>query len=163
MRVSLYIGTFDTSSLLQTLGQFVNGDLLRNTPQQWSSQAEYTYALLQTLYEAQRNAEPNDRWVQDTLRSMRNFVRQNITTDNILSMLQVPFYLARADRGFDLYVTEDGVHFETLTTDGFGDPYNHGLRVFAQTDQGLCIGTANPFYGTQVWLLRNSPNKAQGE
>ena len=78
-------------------------------------------------------------------------------------MLQVPFYLARADRGFDLYVTEDGVHFETLTTDGFGDPYNHGLRVFAQTDQGLCIGTANPFYGTQVWLLRNSPNKAQGE
>ena len=159
----LYIGTFDTSSLLQTLGQFVNGDLLRNTPQQWSSQAEYTYALLQALYEAQRNAEPNDRWVQDTLRSMRNFVRQNITTDNILSMLQVPFYLARADRGFDLYVTEDGVHFETLTTDGFGDPYNHGLRVFAQTDQGLCIGTANPFYGTQVWLLRNSPNKAQGE
>lgn len=29
--------------------------------------------------------------------------------------------------------------------------------------RGLCIGTANPFYGTQVWLLRNSPNKAQGE
>ena len=40
---------------------------------------------------------------------------------------------------------------------------NYGLRVFAQTDQGLCIGTANPFYGTQVWLLRNSPNKAQGQ
>ena len=34
-----------------------------------------------------------------------------------------------------------------------GDPYNYGSRVFAITDNGLCIGTANPFYGAQVWLL----------
>ena len=33
-------------------------------------------------------------------------------------------------------------------------PYNHGLRAFATTDQGLCLGTANPFYGTQVWIKR---------
>ena len=56
-------------------------------------------------------------------------------------------------RGFDCYVTEDGEHFETITTDGLGDPYNHGLRVFAETDRGLCIGTANPFYGTQLWRM----------
>lgn len=43
---------------------------------------------------------------------------------------------------------------QTITVDGFGDPYNHGLRAFAATDQGLCLGTANPFYGTQVWIKR---------
>ena len=62
-------------------------------------------------------------------------------------------YLRKAERGFDLYVTEDGVNFQTLTTNGFNDPYNHGLRVFAVTNQGLSLGTANPFYGTQLWKL----------
>lgn len=62
-------------------------------------------------------------------------------------------YLSEADRGFDLYVSEDGVNFTTLTIDGFGDPFNHGLRVFAATDNGLGMGTANPFYGTQWWFI----------
>ena len=59
-----------------------------------------------------------------------------------------------AERGFDMYVTEDGTNFTKLTTSGFGDPYNHGLRIFAITNQGLCLGTANPFYGTQLWIQR---------
>ena len=62
--------------------------------------------------------------------------------------------MRKAKQGFDLYVSEDGVSFQTITVDGFGDPYNHGLRAFATTDQGLCLGTANPFYGTQVWIKR---------
>ena len=49
-----------------------------------------------------------------------------------------------ASRGFDMYVTSDGVNFETLTTSGFGDPYNHGLRVFAVTNQGLCLWHGKP-------------------
>ena len=69
-------------------------------------------------------------------------------------------YMSVAERGCDVYVTEDGVNFETITTDGFGDPFNHGLRVFAETDNGLGFGTANPFYGTQWWLIRedNKPD-----
>ena len=47
-------------------------------------------------------------------------------------------------------------NFQTITANGFGDPYNHGLRVFAATDQGLCLGTANPFYGTQIWIQRKA-------
>ena len=69
-------------------------------------------------------------------------------------------YMSVAERGCDVYVTEDGVNFETITIDGFGDPFNHGLRVFAETDSGLGFGTANPFYGTQWWLIRedNKPD-----
>ena len=62
-------------------------------------------------------------------------------------------YLDKATFGFDLYVTEDGVNFTKITDDGFGDPYNHGCRAFGITDDGLFVGTANPFYGTQVWKL----------
>ena len=76
------------------------------------------------------------------------------------SVLTCMCYLRDAERGFDMYVTEDGVNFTTLTTNGFNDPYNHGLRTFAVTNQGLCLGTANPFYGCQVWIQRkeNSEN-----
>ena len=63
------------------------------------------------------------------------------------------YYMSKSERGFDLLVSEDGVNFDVITRDGMGDPYNHGCRVFAITDSGLCVGTANPFYGTQVWLI----------
>ena len=63
------------------------------------------------------------------------------------------YYMSKSERGYDLLVSEDGVNFEVVTRDGMGDPCNHGCRVFAITDSGLCVGTANPFYGTQVWLI----------
>ena len=33
---------------------------------------------------------------------------------------------------------------------------NHGCRTFAVTDDSLVVGTANPFYGPQVWTLAES-------
>ena len=63
------------------------------------------------------------------------------------------YYMSKSEEGYDLFVSNDGVNFDVLTRDGMGDPYNYGSRVFAITDNGLCIGTANPFYGAQVWLL----------
>lgn len=64
-------------------------------------------------------------------------------------------YMSKAERGCDVYVTSDGVNFDELTIDGFGDPFNHGLRVFAETNEGLAFGTANPFYGTQWWYMKD--------
>jgi len=55
--------------------------------------------------------------------------------------------------GFDLYVSDDGVNFSPVTLDGFGDPYNYGGRVLIPSEYGLFVFTANPFTGTQVWLL----------
>lgn len=72
-------------------------------------------------------------------------------------------YLRKADYGFDLYVTEDGINFETITTDGFGDKYNHGCRAFGVTNDGLCVGMANPFYGAQVWKLSYTETKSDIE
>ena len=63
------------------------------------------------------------------------------------------YYMSKSEEGYDLFVSNDGVNFDVITRDGMGDPYNYGSRVFAITNSGLCIGTANPFYGAQVWLL----------
>ena len=108
--------------------------------------------------EALQTTDPDGTGNPDTLaqtiKFSYKFVFKNITVRNIASAIRLLNYMRKAKQGFDLYVSEDGVNFQTITVDGFGDPYNHGLRVFATTDQGLCIGTANPFYGTQVWIKR---------
>lgn len=148
----LYVGTHDASSLLECLGQFVNGNLLKRTPSEWKDQWNYLKALMKALATVDPNGTGNPDTLAQTIKFSYNFVFKNITVRNMASAIKLLNYLRTAKRGFDLYVTEDGVNFETITIDGFGDPYNHGLRVFATTDQGLCLGTANPFYGTQIWI-----------
>ena len=246
----LYIGTFDTSSLLEPIGQFSNGDIIGMTPEQWATQLQYIKELLELLYEKNKTnpvatyemqatpetatpetamymddmaVEVEDSFaseaaaltdmmeiapdvlgndtevavlspensVEDRITSLQDFsdyyetmldqyeqlaaeydlgddlkdafekLLTQETWDKIKSVLVCLNYMRTATRGFDMYVTSDGVNFETLTTSGFGDPYNHGLRVFAVTNQGLCLGTANPFYGTQLWIQRKTETKPQ--
>lgn len=260
----LYIGTFDTASLLEPIGQFSNGDIIDMTPEEWDSQVQRLRDLLDHLLDKKSPDKPivpvntladddsneaveddgSDEAVevddektevakgfgdlsdaledaagdlcdqaatmsqdveddaayvqkidseiayfksfadqyQDMLDSYESLKQQyedaygtelpgdiQDALDKLLSkenlkklqsVLTCMSYLRNAERGFDMYVTEDGVNFTTLTTNGFNDPYNHGLRTFAVTNQGLCLGTANPFYGCQVWIQRkeNSEN-----
>lgn len=261
----LYIGTFDTASLLEPIGQFSNGDIIDMTPEEWASQVQRLRDLLNHLLDKKSPDDPivpvntladddsneavevddekaevvevddektevakgfgdlNDAldeatgnlcdqaatmsadveddaaYVQkidseiayfksfadqylDMLDSYESLKQQYedaygtelpgdiqdafdklLSEENLKklqSVLTCMYYLHDAERGFDMYVTEDGVNFTTLTTNGFNDPYNHGLRTFAVTNQGLCLGTANPFYGCQVWIQRkeNSEN-----
>ncbi len=71
-------------------------------------------------------------------------------------------YLAKSKRGFNLFEITDrsaaneGMTVGTVTDNGFGDPFNHGLRIFCDTDDYMVVGTANPFYGTQLWRVRNT-------
>lgn len=251
----LYIGTFDTASLLEPIGQFSNGDIIDMTPEEWDSQVQRLRDLLDHLLDKKSPDDPivpvntladddsneavdvddektevakgfgdlsdaledaagglcdqaatmpqdfeddaayvqkidgeiayfksfADQY-QDMLDSYESLKQQyedaygtelpsdiQDALDKLLSeenlkklqsVLTCMCYLRDAERGFDMYVTKDGVNFTTLTTNGFYDPYNHGLRTFAVTNQGLCLGTANPFYGCQVWIQRkeNSEN-----
>lgn len=65
------------------------------------------------------------------------------------------YYIKNSVQGFDLLVSEDGINFEVVTNDGFGDPSNHGVRTLTSADggQNLFVGTANPFYGGQMWKM----------
>lgn len=234
----LYVGTFDTASLLEPIGQFSNGDIIRMSPDEWEAQIKNLKELLELLFKSGSNgadanlvakggesdetaaddaaamaadlddfleelegtkeylgdtdavalADEGDADyasnIEDKIQYHQQFadyyeallkrfeelekkyelpenVRKQIekllngqTLEDIQSVIKCLGYMKDATRGFDLYVTGDGVNFDTVTVDGFGDPYNHGLRTFAATNRGLCIGTANPFNGTQVWIQR---------
>ena len=266
----LYLGTFDSSSLLEPIGQFTNGDLINREPEEWKTQIDYIKVLLELLaqknntgsnfkrvresnsqenvaamveeaidlankrygtmasstyskknessqkkisltskqkdqlvsdildgtiipgtlgtktteelvslnekliscydyldekgskkfidlyeeiYHVYKNSEEK---VPDVLKELYNKLLNLLTIDNLRAFKECLKYLATATRGFDMYVTNDGINFETITTDGFNDPYNHGLRVFATSDDWMVVGTANPFYGTQLWRMKGS-------
>ena len=262
----LYCGTFDTSSLLEPVGQFVNGDMAKWTPAQWYQLFQYIRALLKITNDKFGGPTPIDidalstdeqiqtredirelfdlfdsisfsddeegiteqsdllanlfsnlpadafqgnakgdaamlkalsetfaddeadayRWgdnvddnmgVFPSLPSFPSFPDgnidgdMNVMPDNVAALknlvktmkklvyltkelVRTAQYMAKAERGCDIYVMDENEDFRALTQNGFGDPFNHGLRVYAETDNGLAFGTANPFYGTQWWLIR---------
>ncbi|MBE6770720.1 MAG: hypothetical protein E7547_01080 [Ruminococcaceae bacterium] len=174
----LYVGTFDTSSLLEPIGQFANGDLLSMTPAEWasligyiktfieisgSSNSEIATACVTETEDAANVRKLFEKYSVDELANMMvNKAKGRTSTqdialvslwDTVEGFLECAGYMKDATRGFDLYVSEDGVNFEAITINGFNDPYNHGLRTFSVLDDGLMIGTANPFYACQVWML----------
>lgn len=56
--------------------------------------------------------------------------------------------------GGEVWCTENGIDWEPITVDGFGDKYNHGIRTMAVGDDGsFYLGCANPYYGAQLWKL----------
>ena len=60
--------------------------------------------------------------------------------------------------GFDMLRTADGENFELVTEDGFDDKYNYGGRCMVATQYGLYVGTANPFYGAQLYRINDQLN-----
>jgi hypothetical protein len=53
--------------------------------------------------------------------------------------------------GFDLYRSSDGRRFSPVTTTGFGDEFDYGVRSLEPTPYGMFLGTANPYYGLRIY------------
>lgn len=52
--------------------------------------------------------------------------------------------------GADLWRTRQGQVWEPVTTNGFDNFYNYGIRTLVSTKNRLFVGTANPF-GPKIW------------
>lgn len=219
----LYVGTFDTSSLLEPIGQLTNGDLLEMTDEEWQSQIEYIKVLAELILNKYKtpqlpvaapatlsisrddarnmaksvnnagkisrataaNAEnvielaqeientadekASEEFIatytelskasKDMTISIGEIIDKIFTEENIAKMtsfVKCAAYMSTAERGFDIFTLDSNLNVKTVTTNGFGDPYNHGCRTFAVTDDNLIVGTANPFYGTQIWTLSDN-------
>lgn len=91
----------------------------------------------------------------DSVKAMYDMLLNYATKENIAGIARSVEHMTDAVAGFDLYeivhTANGGVQVNTITKNGFGDRYNHGLRIFEETDNYWLIGTANPFYGTQLW------------
>jgi len=55
-----------------------------------------------------------------------------------------------ATGGADMWSTDDGEFWEPVTTNGFNNFYNYGIRSLISANEYLFAGTANPF-GPKVW------------
>lgn len=219
----LYVGTFDTSSLLEPIGQLTNGDLLKMTDEEWQSQIEYIKVLAELILNKYKtpqlpvaapatlsisrddarnmaksvnnagkisravaaNAEnvielaqeientadekASEEFIatytelskasKDMTISIGEIIDKIFTEETIAKMtsfVKCAAYMSTAERGFDIFTLDSNLNVKTVTTNGFGDPYNHGCRTFAVTDDNLIVGTANPFYGTQIWTLSDN-------
>lgn len=219
----LYVGTFDTSSLLEPIGQLTNGDLLEMTDEEWQSQIEYIKVLAELILNKYKtpqlpvaapatlsisrddarnmaksvnnagkisrataaNAEnvielaqeientadekASEEFIatytelskasKDMTISIGEIIDKIFTEESIAKMtsfVKCAAYMSTAERGFDIFTLDSNLNVKTVTTNGFGDPYNHGCRTFAVTDDSLIVGTANPFYGTQIWTLSDN-------
>lgn len=219
----LYVGTFDTSSLLEPIGQLTNGDLLKMTDEEWQSQIEYIKVLAELILNKYKtpqlpvaapatlsisrddarnmaksvnnagkisrataaNAEnvielaqeientadekASEEFIatytelskasKDMTISIGEIIDKIFKEENIAKMtsfVKCAAYMSTAERGFDIFTLDSNLNVKTVTTNGFGDPYNHGCRTFAVTDDNLIVGTANPFYGTQIWTLSDN-------
>lgn len=57
-------------------------------------------------------------------------------------------------RGFDMFMSNDGVHFMPVSFDGLGNGNNYGGTILmVSSDNNLYVGTSNPYDGCEV--LRN--------
>ena len=125
------------------------------------------YEEIMEYYEAHKCDLP--QFIQDFYDKFLN----NPTAKKVQSLLRCLVLLKDSESGFDMYSSADGVHFEQITNNGLGDPYNQGLRSFAvnspddaENNQWLTLGTANPFYGTQIWRMEGknlNPNPVPAE
>ena len=61
--------------------------------------------------------------------------------------------------GFDLWWTQDGAYFSEVDQQGFEDGYNMGVRTLVSTPLGLFLGSANPFFGLNVYKGANTHSR----
>ncbi|MBR2191472.1 MAG: Ig-like domain-containing protein [Eubacterium sp.] len=93
--------------------------------------------------------------VMDKWKEKIDHIIDNIDWKGLEMYMYISNRVKENEAGFDLYRTEDALNFEKITTNGFGDKYNYGCSSFLATDQGLYIGTCNPFFGGQLYLLKD--------
>jgi hypothetical protein len=111
---------------------------------------EIFYQILANLVDVYERVK--DNLPEEITKALDDVLNMDVV-ENFEYFIESCAIMSTSERGFDLLVSDDGVNFDVITRNGLGDPYNHGCRVFAITDTGLCIGTANPYYGCQVWQL----------
>lgn len=143
---------------LNTISKNIPADTLSDD----SSYLQAIYSQLSAIFgeETEREIEKTIDMlnnIQDKLRALISKIISFLTSKEFLKQI----YYMRAIRkminssikGFDLYFSNDGVNFSQINNNGFYDKYNYGLRTFVSSTDGLYIGTANPFYGGQLWKL----------
>jgi len=127
----------------------------------WQIQ-EYKDRLLISTFDDSSNMEVILTTLLENRAALEELIGETATNLLITAYRAVVEILTaiRYPRGFDLYISEDGVNFNSVFLDGLNNPHNYGGRIlFVDSENDLYIGTANPFEGCEVWRTDDIPNK----
>lgn len=142
---------FDMNSLMADLTDLVDTTEVEEF-------VEYYGELIDALGDIADQLPPN-------LKALYELLLQVATKENMIYLVKCLPYLKDSEAGFDLLTftnnADGSVTMEPVTRTGFGDRYSHGLRVFAETTDYFIIGTASPFYGSQLWRTKNTAVKPE--
>ena len=129
----------------------------------WQMQ-EYKGKLLISTFDDSSNMEV----ILDTLLANRLALEQLIgplVTNTLIEIYKGVVEILKAigyPIGFDLYMSEDGVHFSSITLRGLDNPNNYGGRIlYVDSNEQLYLGTANPFQGCEVWKATDGAYEAK--
>lgn len=205
----LFVSSFDASSLYKYITKLTNGDLVRMSDEELSSQINYIVDMI-VAFDDSNEIDEYAQEIKDSLQQyqeeMKGLLTLSATTENVDKLIEYSeeYYnsivskldeyiessenedeieiiksiktkleelwskldvdglkmyvnisnkLNHDEYGFDLYVTEDGENYTPITVNGFNDKFNYGGRTLVPTESGLFVGTANPFYGAQLWKI----------
>ena len=84
-----------------------------------------------------------------------HFARQDRWPDQLKKMIKsIPMDKFLSDfSGFDLWRSKNGHKWYPITQNGFGNPFNCGVRSMVSTPHGLVVSSVNPF-GPEVAMKR---------
>ena len=92
--------------------------------------------------------------------AMIDWLYQFVDVEGVKYWIEARRLALNTERGFDILVTDDGVNWKKVTGDGLQDPFNYGARTFTILNDELYVGTANPYYGAQLWRVGGRGTKA---
>jgi len=127
----LYIGSFDIFSFARFIDEIPGG-------------TEILMAALESLEGGTQSGG-----FSDELEALRDLGLAHMEEEDIALIIKL---MGIHFGGADLWRSPDGVTWVPMNLNGLGDPDNYGLRTMLATDEGMFIGTANPFAGCQVWV-----------
>ena len=152
-----YVGTMDSKVIYNYLFRLTDGNLFEMSKEQWAKQFKAFGRLFKSLanketLELVKNLKAAKA---NTPAAPKAKLSEKFDKEGIKMYMEANKTVKKDPGGFHLLKTADGEHWEYVTNTGFGDKYNYGCLRFAPTDHGLYMTTANPFFGTQLYLLTN--------
>lgn len=112
--------------------------------------SEETAALLMAAPPARKNGNVNRKPAM--IKKLKTIIN-SIDKDGLKMVVEMKRQLNANTSGFDLLKTANGETWSFVLDDGFHDKYNFGGRTMVVFDDQLYVGTANPFYGAQLWRI----------
>jgi hypothetical protein len=150
----LYIGSFDASFFLRFLPieVFIDLDLTVEQKDQIVAALEQIIAFLEDLEEDEYYIELFELLLDEFDVEDPGDINWEVVAEIIMNRFS----------GGDMWKTEDGVIWQPITLNGFGNPDNYGFRNLISTNP-LFVGTTNPITGLEVWKAPTPTPPVGGE